>query len=50
MRVPTEEIARVDPLLVLPAGEVALRTRNIGKAIAAAAAIAPTYMDPPRIG
>ena len=49
MRVPTEEIARVDPLLVLPAGDVALHTRNIAKAVAAAAAPAPTYTDPPRI-
>jgi murein DD-endopeptidase MepM/ murein hydrolase activator NlpD len=49
MRVPTEEIARVDPLLLLPAGDVALRTRNIAKAVAAAAAPTPTYVDPPRI-
>jgi murein DD-endopeptidase MepM/ murein hydrolase activator NlpD len=37
MKVPTREIARVDPLLVLPGGAVALRTRNIARAIAAAA-------------
>ncbi|HEV7809345.1 MAG TPA: M23 family metallopeptidase [Candidatus Limnocylindrales bacterium] len=37
MNLPTREIARVDPLLVLPGGAVALRTRNIAKAIAAAA-------------
>jgi murein DD-endopeptidase MepM/ murein hydrolase activator NlpD len=49
MRVPTEEIARVDPLFLLPAGDVALRTRNIAKAVAAAAAPTPTYVDRPRI-
>jgi hypothetical protein len=44
MNLPTREIARVDPLLVLPGGPVALRTRNIAKAIAAAGrtAAAPT--------
>jgi murein DD-endopeptidase MepM/ murein hydrolase activator NlpD len=36
MKVPTHEIARIDPLLVLPGGDVALRTRSIAKAIAAA--------------
>jgi murein DD-endopeptidase MepM/ murein hydrolase activator NlpD len=36
MRVPKLEIARVDPLAVLPGGVVALRTRNIAKAIASA--------------
>ena len=36
MRVPKLETARVDPLAVLPGGVVALRTRNIAKAIASA--------------
>jgi murein DD-endopeptidase MepM/ murein hydrolase activator NlpD len=36
LRVPKAEIARVDPALVLPGGEVAIRTRSIAKAIAAA--------------
>ena len=40
MKVPTHEVARIDPLLVLPGGDVALRTRSIAKAIAAAAAAA----------
>ena len=31
MRVPTEEVARIDPLLVLPGGLVALQTRIIPK-------------------
>ena len=35
MRLPAWEIARVDPLLVLPRGDVALKTRQIAKAIAA---------------
>jgi len=53
MRVPTLEIARVDPLAVLPGGAVALRTRNIGKAIASASAAAaepsvPRYVVPSR--
>lgn len=38
MRLPASEIARIDPLLVLPRGDVALRTRQIGKAIEAIAA------------
>jgi murein DD-endopeptidase MepM/ murein hydrolase activator NlpD len=38
MRLPAYEIARIDPLLVLPRGDVALRTRQIAKAIAAAKA------------
>ena len=38
MKVPSHEIARIDPLLVLPGGDVALRTRSIAKAIAAAQA------------
>jgi murein DD-endopeptidase MepM/ murein hydrolase activator NlpD len=36
LKVPKLEIARIDPLIVLPGGEVALRTRSIAKAIAAA--------------
>ena len=36
LRLPRHVIARIDPLLVLPGGEVALRTRQVGKAIAAA--------------
>jgi len=36
LKVPTHEIARIDPLLVLPGGQVALRTRSIAMAIAAA--------------
>lgn len=36
MRLPTHVIARVDPLAVLPGGAVALRTRNIARAIASA--------------
>jgi murein DD-endopeptidase MepM/ murein hydrolase activator NlpD len=38
MRLPAWEIARVDPLLVLPRGDVALKTRQIAKAIAASKA------------
>jgi murein DD-endopeptidase MepM/ murein hydrolase activator NlpD len=38
LRVPRFEIARIDPLLVLPSGDVALRTRQIAVAIAAAKA------------
>lgn len=38
LKLPKLEIARIDPLLVLPGGEVALKTRSIGKAIKAAAA------------
>jgi murein DD-endopeptidase MepM/ murein hydrolase activator NlpD len=38
MKVPKHEIARIDPLLVLPGGGVALRTRSIEKAIKAAKA------------
>jgi murein DD-endopeptidase MepM/ murein hydrolase activator NlpD len=37
MKVPKHEIARIDPLLVLPGGDVALRTRSVAKAIKAAA-------------
>jgi murein DD-endopeptidase MepM/ murein hydrolase activator NlpD len=52
MRVPRLEIARVDPLAVLPAGAVALRTRNIGTAIAAALAVDAArsrYVAPSRL-
>jgi murein DD-endopeptidase MepM/ murein hydrolase activator NlpD len=55
MRLPKFEIARVDPLAVLPGGDVALRTRTIAKAIAAAAAAgprgdaAPPYTPPARL-
>ena len=35
LKVPPFEIARIDPLLVLPGGDVALRTRQIAAAIAA---------------
>jgi murein DD-endopeptidase MepM/ murein hydrolase activator NlpD len=35
MHLPRWEIARIDPLLVLPRGDVALKTRQIAKAIAA---------------
>jgi murein DD-endopeptidase MepM/ murein hydrolase activator NlpD len=38
MRLPRWEIARIDPLLVLPRGDVALKTRQIAKAIAASKA------------
>ena len=38
MKLPAWEIARIDPLLVLPGGDVALKTRQIAKAIAAAKA------------
>ncbi|HUQ77262.1 MAG TPA: peptidoglycan DD-metalloendopeptidase family protein [Patescibacteria group bacterium] len=37
LKVPRLEIARIDPLLVLPGGTVALRTRQIAMAIKAAA-------------
>jgi murein DD-endopeptidase MepM/ murein hydrolase activator NlpD len=37
LKLPKLEIARIDPLLVLPGGDVALKTRQIGKAIKAAA-------------
>ena len=36
LKLPKYEIARIDPLLVLPGGDVALKTRQIAKAIAAA--------------
>jgi len=36
LKLPKYEIARIDPALVLPGGEVAIRTRSIAKAIAAA--------------
>jgi murein DD-endopeptidase MepM/ murein hydrolase activator NlpD len=38
LKLPRFEIARIDPLLVLPGGDVALQTRQIAKAIAAAKA------------
>ncbi|MBA2382084.1 MAG: M23 family metallopeptidase [Chloroflexi bacterium] len=38
LKVPKFEIARIDPLDVLPGGDVALRTRNIARAIKAATA------------
>ena len=38
LKLPKYEIARVDPLMVLPGGDVALKTRQIAKAIAAARA------------
>jgi murein DD-endopeptidase MepM/ murein hydrolase activator NlpD len=38
LKLPRHIIARVDPLLVLPGGDVALRTRQVGKAIAVAKA------------
>ncbi len=37
LKLPNLEIARIDPLQVLPGGDVALTTRQIGKAIKAAA-------------
>lgn len=36
LRLPSYEIARIDPLLVLPGGDVALRTGQVAKAIAVA--------------
>ena len=52
LKLPKHEIARIDPLLVLPGGDVALRTRSIAKAIKAAAAAsggtaAPASAPPP---
>jgi murein DD-endopeptidase MepM/ murein hydrolase activator NlpD len=47
MRVPKLEIARIDPLAVLPGGAVALRTRNIARAIASAN-LAPVETSVPR--
>jgi murein DD-endopeptidase MepM/ murein hydrolase activator NlpD len=38
LKLPRFEIARIDPLQVLPGGDVALKTRQIAKAIAAARA------------
>ena len=46
LRLPKYEIARIDPLLVLPGGDVALRTRSIAKAIAAAKAAAAATPEP----
>ncbi|MBA2718971.1 MAG: M23 family metallopeptidase [Chloroflexi bacterium] len=42
LKLPKLQIARIDPLLVLPGGEVALKTRNIAKAIKFAAAESAT--------
>ena len=42
LKLPRYAIARVDPLAVLPGGRVALRTRQIATAIAAAKAAART--------
>ena len=41
LKVPNAEIARIDPLLVLPGGPVALRTRSIAKAIDAVRIVSP---------
>jgi murein DD-endopeptidase MepM/ murein hydrolase activator NlpD len=41
LKVPRFEIARIDPALVLPGGEVAIKTRQIAKAIAAWKAAQP---------
>ena len=38
LKLPKYEIARIDPLLVLPGGDVALETRQIAKAVAASQA------------
>lgn len=47
LKLPKLEIARIDPLQVLPGGDVALKTRQIGAAIKAAAeAAAPTSGEP----
>lgn len=46
LRVPKYEIARIDPLLVLPGGDVALRTRSIATAIAAAKAASGSVPSP----
>jgi murein DD-endopeptidase MepM/ murein hydrolase activator NlpD len=51
LKLPRAEIARIDPLLVLPGGDVALRTRQIAKAIAAVkAATAAAAATPARVG
>jgi len=42
LKLPKYEIARIDPALVLPGGDVAIRTRSIAKAIAAAKLTAAT--------
>jgi murein DD-endopeptidase MepM/ murein hydrolase activator NlpD len=49
LKVPKLEIARIDPLLVLPGGDVALRTRQIAKAIAAAVG-SPAPASAPALG
>jgi murein DD-endopeptidase MepM/ murein hydrolase activator NlpD len=45
LKLPKYEIARIDPLLVLPGGDVALKTRQIAKAIAAAKARAAASLQ-----
>jgi murein DD-endopeptidase MepM/ murein hydrolase activator NlpD len=50
LKVPKLEIARIDPLIVLPGGEVALRTRSIAKAIAAAKVAATPSAGAPTDG
>jgi murein DD-endopeptidase MepM/ murein hydrolase activator NlpD len=50
LRLPNHVIARVDPLAVLPGGDVALRTRQIAKAIAAAKAAAASAVEAPISG
>jgi murein DD-endopeptidase MepM/ murein hydrolase activator NlpD len=47
LKLPTLEIARIDPLLVMPGGEVALKTRQVAKAIKAAAAAAASVPGGP---
>jgi murein DD-endopeptidase MepM/ murein hydrolase activator NlpD len=50
LKVPKLEIARIDPLIVLPGGEVALRTRSIARAIAAAKAAQAAAAAAPALG
>ncbi len=45
LKLPRAEIARIDPLLVLPGGDVALRTRQIATAIAAVRAEAAAAVE-----
>jgi hypothetical protein len=45
LKLPRFVIARVDPLAVLPGGDVALRTRQIGKAVAAGKARAAAALE-----
>ena len=49
LHLPKYAIARVDPLAVLPGGDVALRTRQIAKAIAAAGATANSAINAERM-